>query len=641
MKKLLIFLLLLIPAPAWGATYYVTKSGNDTTGDGSQATPWLTMYKAEVSATTGDTVHVGAGTYIEDDGAGGNDCLVATDGIAWVADGAVILQSVSTAKVLSFAGNTNTISFTGDFTIDAESDTTSCVLVNGNAANKTLSGATLLNPVTNFVLANSASAISTIAITGCEFSGVTTNGYGFNFGTGATGWTISNCTGTFSAQYVAQTTAANSGTYTFSGNTWTVTGLNTATIFNVYGTGAHSFTGNTLTIGGSVGYFLRDQNAVAQGDLTFTDNTVTCSAATGSQFLYSTGVRDWIFTGNTITVSNAAQATTIFQIVDPTTFAFTGNTIETNTTSQADILQVYSTGTTCTSTSVSNNIFRTRSQPGHIVQIGTETTGAGDNLLDDALVEGNQFYGPHYYGDNAEYTNHALLVGFNKEAIVRNNIFYGTPYGIVLKGASEDYSSAGGVFNNIFTGYLSKSAIYCKGAASVTISNNTFFASSGTVTPAVVHISDNGDGGGTPATGCIVKNNILIAPTGEKFIKVDAPSATGFVANNNDHYGETANAWEVGGDMYANGTIYANFAAWQAVQDAASISADPLFISTDSANPNFLKLSAGSPCRRAGVAVVGVTTDYRGRKLLSKPDIGAYQSIETIAGSQGRRHYAP
>ena len=39
------------------ATYYINAdSGNDTTGDGSSALPWLTFGKAHTSATTGDTV---------------------------------------------------------------------------------------------------------------------------------------------------------------------------------------------------------------------------------------------------------------------------------------------------------------------------------------------------------------------------------------------------------------------------------------------------------------------------------------------------------------------------------------------------------------------------------------------------------
>ena len=47
--------------------YYVRKDGNDTTGDGSTGTPWLTLAKAltTVGIAGGHTVYIGAGTYTE------------------------------------------------------------------------------------------------------------------------------------------------------------------------------------------------------------------------------------------------------------------------------------------------------------------------------------------------------------------------------------------------------------------------------------------------------------------------------------------------------------------------------------------------------------------------------------------------
>ncbi len=49
------------------AIYYVRKDGNDTTGNGSTGTPWLTISKALLSAAIGggDVINVGAGTYQE------------------------------------------------------------------------------------------------------------------------------------------------------------------------------------------------------------------------------------------------------------------------------------------------------------------------------------------------------------------------------------------------------------------------------------------------------------------------------------------------------------------------------------------------------------------------------------------------
>jgi Right handed beta helix region len=46
-------------------TYYVRKTGNDTTGDGSTVNPWLTFAKANSVVVTGDTVNFGDGVYQE------------------------------------------------------------------------------------------------------------------------------------------------------------------------------------------------------------------------------------------------------------------------------------------------------------------------------------------------------------------------------------------------------------------------------------------------------------------------------------------------------------------------------------------------------------------------------------------------
>ncbi len=45
------------------ANYYIAPTGNDTTGNGTVGTPWLTTSKANTSSTTGDTIYLLAGTY--------------------------------------------------------------------------------------------------------------------------------------------------------------------------------------------------------------------------------------------------------------------------------------------------------------------------------------------------------------------------------------------------------------------------------------------------------------------------------------------------------------------------------------------------------------------------------------------------
>lgn len=48
--------------------YYVRTNGDDSTGNGSTETPWLTIKKAIATVTSGDTILVGDGVYAENDG---------------------------------------------------------------------------------------------------------------------------------------------------------------------------------------------------------------------------------------------------------------------------------------------------------------------------------------------------------------------------------------------------------------------------------------------------------------------------------------------------------------------------------------------------------------------------------------------
>jgi hypothetical protein len=88
MRALLILLGLLFLASPVSAqdTFYINPStGNDTTGDGSQGTPWRTVKGALAKANccANDTVHLAAGDYRE------NDVTTIESNVTWVCDGPV------------------------------------------------------------------------------------------------------------------------------------------------------------------------------------------------------------------------------------------------------------------------------------------------------------------------------------------------------------------------------------------------------------------------------------------------------------------------------------------------------------------------------------------------------------------------
>lgn len=65
MKKYLLILFFLFNFCVLGfsATYYISPTGNDTTGDGTTGTPWLTLNKAFSQMSGGDTLIIKDGTY--------------------------------------------------------------------------------------------------------------------------------------------------------------------------------------------------------------------------------------------------------------------------------------------------------------------------------------------------------------------------------------------------------------------------------------------------------------------------------------------------------------------------------------------------------------------------------------------------
>ena len=130
--------------------YYVRKDGNDTTGDGSTGTPWLTVAKALATVTTGGhTVRIGAGTYAEDNGSG----LLT---VAWNASAlGITLESES--------GNVD------DVIIQGASNATYNILCQGNSRYVTWNNITFGCRVATNSSAIRLTAAHHYTFTGCKF----------------------------------------------------------------------------------------------------------------------------------------------------------------------------------------------------------------------------------------------------------------------------------------------------------------------------------------------------------------------------------------------------------------------------------------------------------------------------------------
>jgi nitrous oxidase accessory protein NosD len=85
------------------AIIYVSTTGNDSTGDGSQETPYLTVAKGITMATAGDTISVGTGTYTETITINKSLTLTPTSGVKGDA------KISSTANTLTISHSTNNV----------------------------------------------------------------------------------------------------------------------------------------------------------------------------------------------------------------------------------------------------------------------------------------------------------------------------------------------------------------------------------------------------------------------------------------------------------------------------------------------------------------------------------------------------
>ena len=118
--------------PRTGGTYYVSKTGNDTTGDGSENAPWLTLVKANtaLAGVANACVVIGEGRYGFGDGSLSNninrsyigDGDVIKDGYVMGAAWELTLGQTNTYQSTGFAANCGNVFDYG--TLDVNGDPT-------------------------------------------------------------------------------------------------------------------------------------------------------------------------------------------------------------------------------------------------------------------------------------------------------------------------------------------------------------------------------------------------------------------------------------------------------------------------------------------------------------------------------------
>ena len=452
----------------------------------------------------------------------------------------------------------------------------------------------------NGITAGTVSNINNNTIASISLTGVTSSG------TGTTGAPLA---GIIVVNGLANTNNNTIGSQSATGSlTFTTTTTSSTDVFGFYNFSVDDWTANNNNIGG-----ISVTNAGASG--TFIIYGMRANTSTSKAFnALSNNVGGTVAnsiqlnaTGVSSQVIGIQAASVLANLTLNTVRNLTSN-IGTGTTTSASVIGIIPTSTTPNHTISQNTIYNlsnTNATAASVVT-GIQFTGGTANIVQRNLIYdltvstnsiGAEVNGIKVSGGTTIYRNNMILLG----AGITNAIGTG--------------SSAGGIngfFEFLGTNSVYHNSIYIGGAPTAGVGPSYAFNGQQTTNTRVFR--NNIFFNGRSNSGAIGKNYAVR-------VGGSVPSPTGLTINNNLYFANGAGA--VFG--FFNLLDVASLVAWQAAvgQDAASISADPLYNTTTD-----LHLQAGSPAINIAFNV-GVTNDFDGD---SRPgtnalfDLGADES---------------
>jgi hypothetical protein len=435
---------------------WVAKDGDDGNA-GTEALPFLTIQAAHGAATANDTIYVKTGEYEE------GAYLGLSKGIKIVGLGNVILTSTSTTYVIRYVSSgAITVEFTR-LTIDSETNTS-----NGYGDNASVDGAALSFTNCKFyrykiraisILATS----STNTITNCVFYSRSQ----------------SASTGYATIGYI--TSRANNPVSSMSGcyiDDNSYDGINLNVLSHTYNkqlySGAALFTFGWNSTGVAVYYRYNEFVSTNTHIGSATRSAVSITGATSVDIGYN------IFNINNV---NSFLAIDVFGAA----------------------------GTTTASCHIHNNYIIDYATGTHVLSVGTEETGAGDNQIQNCIIENNTVLCYRYFDASQSIITHSLYVGFQRDAIIRYNYINGGGINIIYKGSTgTDSTGTAAIYGNVsIDGYAN--GIMIKAVEGVLVYNNTIWnenAIRSATNQHSIYLLPNL--GGDDPENCVIKNNIIV-----------------------------------------------------------------------------------------------------------------------------------
>ncbi len=497
--------------------WYISTTGNDTTGDGSIENPYLTPAKAESVASNGDIIYVGAGVF---EAATYHTFAKQLD---WhgAGEGITILRGNNNSRVI-YLNSTNAKNFY-DMTIDGlSSGTAPNYLIEGSGVDQATGfwGVGLTNAKTTVLRLNSN--MRGITLDGCTIDcAVTTLTTVVNFLGGINGATINNCIITVP------------------------TGLTMSAVFYQ----ASLITGGVITI---------------------TNNNVTLLSNYAPIRLIGGGVVDPVIEGNTFTVGTNNTRAIIELLNIENTCRVVNNTINIpgvlTSTIPIQCRSTVGTGPDCVYT-IEDNIIETHNADNYGILLGDE---GGDILskadaFNGSSVRRNTLRFAPYFGlpiGNA----HAIMMGGNRNIFYQDNVIYGAAYCAACKGHGEAWTD-GYIYNNIFINCTY--SVRMKGQSSIRCMNNVIINDSGQVGTSL-SVTENGVG--EDSDNAFLRNNLCIRDADKVYEFFD----TSYATLDADYIGVYLTGSATMGNKFP-AVSYGTLAEWQAGtgHDLNGISGDP------------------------------------------------------------------
>ena len=553
---------------------WVSKTGNDTTGSGSKAAPYLTIVKAYTVVNDGRTIYVKSGAYSETVYSL-NDCQL---------------------QCIGFVDFTPT---SGGYGIRWRYDTKDLIAgikINpGNAITSGIYGQSAINLVISNIYLNSSAGTGINgdykSIIDCVLIGTVTTHY------------IANATGS------QERTIVNSYIYTGGGNMiYNPASMGKLTVKNNRLLPKTSRIINNLNasagidfIGNYVKSMLDLQNViiVSSGDfpnLNILDNIFDINGGVADLFQFTGYVTNMVTIKRNKITTGSNLSETIFAIINCNLVAENNiiNIEASEPSAYGDILSTVSSNV-AVSQSIKNNKILSKRTGGYNIGVGSEGTSVADNCMTSIEISCNYIKGRHAYADPSTNNTHGLFVGYQINAAIKHNLGYGLGYAVVLKGIATTIYTSNGVTYNVFKDF--KRGVYLKGANSVNIFNNTFVSSN--LPDYAVRLDENA--GSDAASNGIIKNNIFIC------LETGTYNAVQFLNGSADNVSDYNIFYCPNGTLnFTDGATSYTFAEWQAHgQDTHSIVlTDAQFnaMFTNFANDDY-SLAAGSAAIGAGVAL--------------------------------------